>query len=432
MSNRRVPVQAARVAVIGAGYVGLTTAACLAHLGHQVHCVDVDSERVAALKRAEVPIRELDLDALVAEGLATGRLQFGCDAAAAAADAGFVFICVPTPEGEDGAADTSFVAAAVDVIRTSIQPGTVVVLKSTAPIGTTRWIAERLRRQDVGVVSNPEFLCEGTAVGDFLHPSRVVVGSVDERWSSAVARLYAPIGAPILVTDAESAETIKYVANTFLAMKVSFVNEVADLCDAFGADVRSVVEGLGRDDRIGARFLEPGPGWGGPCFPKDTRALARMARDSGCGAGLFEQVIDSNSTHQDRVVEKARRLCGGTLERRRVAVWGLTFKSGTDDIRQSPSITVAARMREAGAQLRAYDPTVGHPVDGLDVCSDPYSACRGADLLTVMTGWSEFREMDFVKAAALMRTPSVLDTRNLLDADVVRRAGLQYEGLGVR
>jgi UDPglucose 6-dehydrogenase len=424
------------VAVLGAGYVGLTTACGLAHLGHDVHCADVCVPRVAALQAGQAPILEPALEELMAEGARARLLRFGSDVLAAVRDAELTFVCVPTPEGPGGEADLSFVEAAVASIREHLAPRSILVNKSTSPIGTARRVAAMLGRDDVAVVSNPEFLREGTAVADFLRPDRIVLGASHDQAAREVAALYAGTGAPVLVTTPESAEAIKYVSNAFLAMKVSFVNVVAAICESLGADVRDVAAGVGKDHRIGPEFLEPGPGWGGSCFPKDTSALVRMAGGAGCHTGLLEQVIAANKAQYDRMAEKSRRLCGGVVAGRTVALWGLTFKPGTDDLRDSPALEVARRLAAAGAVLRAYDPAAADAdlaMAGVraERCSDPYSACRGADLVVVLTGWREFRELDMEKVASLMGGHAVLDTRNVLDAARVRGAGLQYEGVGI-
>src|SRR5205807_1890964 len=320
-----------RIAVIGTGYVGLTTGAYLAHLGHDVVCADVIPEKVERLSRGEIPIVEAGLEELVKEGLAGGRLSFVLGSANAAGGAEFIFLCVPTPQGENGAADLSYVERAATEIAPVLQSDSIVINKSTVPVGSTRVVERALCRDDVFVVSNPEFLREGSAVYDCLNPDRIVIGSDDQGAAIRVASLFEQIKAPLLVTDPASAETIKYASNAFLATKISFVNAVANLCQAVGADVREVVLGMGYDKRIGFEFLKPGPGWGGSCFPKDSRALVRIGEEAGYDFALLRGVIDVNEEQYERVVEKVRRLGGGALDGMKVAVWGLTFKARTDD-----------------------------------------------------------------------------------------------------
>ena len=421
----------ARVAVVGAGYVGLTTAACLAHLGHEVCCSDVQPERVARLCDGDVPIVEEGLSELVREGLASGRLSFSTDNPWAVRNAGFTFLCVPTPQGDDGRPDMSFIEAAAREVGPHLPSESVVINKSTVPVGSTRVVEQALGRSDVTVVSNPEFLREGSAVHDFLHPDRIVIGAEDESTAIKVAGLFLRTSAPLVVTDPATAETIKYAANAFLATKVSFVNAVAALCEAVGADVRQVVLGMGSDHRIGSEFLRPGPGWGGSCFPKDTRGLVRIAEDAGYDFSLLKGVIAVNEEQYERVVAKAARLAGRSLQGATVALWGLTFKARTDDLRSSPSLEVASRLRAKGARVQAYDPTVTGPLEGLDIRTDPYAACEGASVLVVGTEWDEFRWLDFDKVGALMVSKAVVDARNLLEPATLRRAGFAYEGIGL-
>ncbi len=419
-----------RVAVIGAGYVGLTTAACLAHLGHEVTCGDIDEGRIAGLCEGIVPIVEAGLENLVRDGLRSGRLRFVVGAGNAVGDAEFVYLCVPTPQSLDGRADLSYVEAAAAEIAPRLEPETIVVNKSTVPVGSTKVVERVLGRPDVRVVSNPEFLREGSAVHDFLHPDRVVIGCEDQAAAVRVASLYLGVAAPLIVTDPASAETIKYAANAFLATKISFVNAVAAVCEAVGADVNDVVLGIGYDRRIGQDFLKPGPGWGGSCFPKDTRALIRIAEDGGYDFDLLKGVITVNEEQRERIVTKLRSACGGTLRGQRVAVWGLTFKAGTDDLRDSPSLAIVARLQREGAVVRAYDPTVRRELDGFEVCDDAYAACEQAEVLAVLTEWDEFRWLDFDKVASLMAAPNVVDARNLLDRASLLRAGFSYQGIG--
>jgi UDPglucose 6-dehydrogenase len=410
--------------------VGLTTGACFAHLGHDVICADVVPEKIERLNRGEIPIVEAGLENLVADGLRSGRLRFVLGASNAVPDAEFVYLCVPTPQGEDGSADLTYLEAAAAEICDQLREGAVVVNKSTVPVGSTKVVERVLRRPDVAVVSNPEFLREGTAVHDFLHPDRIVVGSDDQSAAIRVASLYLGVPAPFIVTDPATAELIKYAANAFLATKLSFINAIAALSEHVGADVADVVVGIGSDKRIGQEFLKPGPGWGGSCFPKDTKALVRIAEDAGYDFSLLRGVIDVNVEQHERVVTKIRTAVGGNLAGVRVAVWGLTFKGRTDDLRDSPSIAIIRRLREEGAEVVGFDPTVHKPLDGIGFSADPYGACDGAAVLAVLTDWEEFRWLDLTKVADLLATPSIVDARNLLDRNEVRRLGFTYVGIG--
>jgi UDPglucose 6-dehydrogenase len=427
------------VAVIGAGYVGLTTAVCLAHLGHDVVCADIDVDRVDRLNKGEVPILEDGLPELLAEGLASRRLRFVIGAPNAARSASFVFLCVPTPQGDDGSADLSFVDTVAREIAPALRPGTVVINKSTMPVGSTRMVQRVLAEagappEDVMVASNPEFLREGTSVRDFLEPNRVVIGCTDASVAVRVSDLYRSLNAPILVTDPASAEMIKYASNAFLATKISFVNAIANLCEAVDADVREVALGMGYDQRIGFEFLHPGPGYGGSCFPKDTAALLYAAESAGYDFSLLKGVVRVNQEQHERMVTKLTELVGGSLSGVTVAVWGLTFKANTDDLRDSPALVIVKRLLEEGAVVRAYDPAAGERaadlVPGLEVGSDPYEVCNGATALALLTEWDEFRWMDFDRVAQMLQTPTVLDTRNILDPAALRRQGYTYEGVG--
>ena len=419
-----------QIAVVGAGYVGLTTAACFAHLGHDVVCGDIDAERVARLQRGELPIVEHGLGNLLTDGLRSGRLSFVVGAAAAARDREFAYLCVPTPQGADGRADLAYIEAAAAEIADVLPTGAVVVNKSTVPVGSTKVVERVLSRPDVAVVSNPEFLREGSAVHDFLHPDRVVIGSDDQAAAIRVAALYLGVAAPIVVTDPASAETIKYAANAFLATKLSFVNAVAAVCEAVGADVNDVVLGLGYDKRIGHEFLKPGPGWGGSCFPKDTRALVRIAADAGYDFELLEGVISVNDQQQRRVVAKIEEAAGGALEGVTVAVWGLTFKAGTDDLRDSPALAICEQLAARGAKVRAFDPTQPKGIAVVDLVETPEAACDGASVLAVLTEWDELRWIDLAQVAPLMERRAIVDARNLLDRSAALRAGFRYQGIG--
>ncbi|MEM7339879.1 MAG: UDP-glucose/GDP-mannose dehydrogenase family protein [Actinomycetota bacterium] len=429
----------ASIAIIGTGYVGLTTGACFAHLGHDVICADIDEEKVARLRAGEIPIVEKGLDRVVDEGIRSGNLRFVVGAATASAEAEFHYLCVPTPQGPDGSADLSYLETAADEIKDVLPENSVVVNKSTVPVGSTGIVSRVLGRPDVSVVSNPEFLREGSAVADFLQPDRVVIGSRDTEAAIRVASLYSKVPAPIMVTDPVSAETIKYASNAFLATKLSFVNAIATLCEAVGADVSDVVLGMGYDSRIGREFLRPGPGWGGSCFPKDTRALASIARDAGYDFSFLDEVVRVN---EDQFARTAQKVIDGMMPTEtggHVAALGLTFKAGTDDLRESPAIEVLRRVAETGVKVRAYDPAVSanddrfakaYPDLDIEVVSDPYAAAEGASVLAILTEWEEFTELDFDKLAEVMPAKSIVDGRNLLEPTIPRRRGFSYRGVG--
>lgn len=420
----------ARIAVIGTGYVGLTTGACLAHLGHKVICADIDEAKVNMLRGGEIPIVEDGLSELVKNGLASGNLEFVLGAVHAAKDCEFAFLCVPTPEGEDGQADLRYVEQAVQELAPVMPHESVVINKSTVPVGSTRVVERVMKRPDVRVVSNPEFLREGSAVHDFLHPDRVVVGADDQTAALRVAALYENINAPVVVTDASSAETIKYAANAFLATKISFVNAIAAICEGVGADVRDVMRGIGYDRRIGNEFLRPGPGWGGSCFPKDTLALLKIAERADYRFDLLQGVVEVNLQQFDRMASRISQAAG---EGGTVAVWGLTFKALTDDLRDSPSLEIIDRLLAKGHSIRAYDPTVAKTLRGYPavvVCDSEIAACEKSDVLAILTEWENFRWVDPSDVIHHVASRHVVDTRNLLDRSAWRTAGFTYQGVG--
>lgn len=418
-----------KIAVIGTGYVGLTTGACFAHLGHDVICADIVPEKVERLRNGDVPIHEAGLTELVQEGIETGRLSFVLGAENAVGDAEFIYLCVPTPQSADGSADLSYLQSAAAEISAHLQPGAVVVNKSTVPVGSTRLVEQAMKRSDIPVVSNPEFLREGTAVDDFLNPDRVVIGADDQAAAGRVAALYLGVRAPVMVTDPASAETCKYAANAFLATKLSFTNAIAAVCEAVGADVNDVLLGMGYDHRIGHEFLRPGPGWGGSCFPKDSRAIISIAEDAGYDFALMRGVVTVNDEQFDRIVRKVGSVT--TLDGATIALLGLAFKAGTDDTRESPALAVARRLIAAGATVRGYDPAVkAVDIDGLEVVDDAYAACEGADALVIATEWDDFKWLDLDKVADTMAAKHIVDARNLLDRGAVKRRGFSYQGVG--
>ena len=427
------------IGVVGVGYVGLTTGACLAHIGHTVVCGDVDAEKIDRLRKGEIPIVEEGLTEIVSEGISTGRLEFVVGATEVADRSDIVFLCVPTPQDDDGSADLSFIEAASAEIGPVLREGAIVVNKSTVPVGTTVVVDEVIQRSDITVVSHPEFLREGTAVNDFLHPDRVVVGADDRSAAEQVAALYESIDTQVIITDAASAETIKYAANGFLAMKISFVNAVAAMCEAVGADVVDVVEGIGSDRRIGREFLRPGPGWGGSCFPKDSHALVHVAASHGYDFSMMRGVIAVNDEQRERMVRKVQHAAGtNDLNGMTVSVLGLTFKAGTDDLRDSPSLAVIGRLRELGATVKAYDPTTTGTLNqiqqsflsGISVQQSIDEVMSEGDVLVILTEWPEFTSLDLERAKTLLSGSAIVDTRNLLNPQTVRAAGLTYDGVG--
>jgi UDPglucose 6-dehydrogenase len=432
-------VRSAKVAVIGSGYVGLTLSASLALLGHEVECTDKSLDRVAQLSRGHVPIVEEGLTELIGQMLAARRLRFGANNRRAAAEAEFVFLCLPTPMGGDGRADLSFVQQVAEEIGPHLRPGAVVVTKSTVPVGTGSLVISALQRDDVHVVSNPEFLAEGTALRDCLRPDRIVVGAASQAIARTVAELYGPFAqARSILTDVASAELIKYASNAYLAVRLTFVNSMAEMCELAGADIRSVAKGMGADHRIGTAFLQPGPGWGGSCFPKDTEALVYTADLLGCDLALVKAAIAINAQHVNRVADKVVAMLDGDVGGKRVALWGLTFKAGTDDRRQSPAVEIARRLAHLGAAVHAYDPTVPAGTAGLsgslpeiEVHASPLSACQDADALVIGTEWAEFAAVDLTALASVMNDPVVVDARNLLDPVSAVSAGFRYSGIGI-
>ncbi|MFN7151729.1 MAG: UDP-glucose dehydrogenase family protein [Microthrixaceae bacterium] len=422
-----------KIAVVGTGYVGLTTGSCLAHLGHRVTCIDNNPAKIAMIESGVMPISEDGLTEIVAEGRGSGRLQFTSDTAQGVTGAEFVLLCVPTPQAEDGSADLRYIEIAAREISPHLAPDAVIINKSTVPVGSTQVVADALGRDDVHVVSNPEFLREGHAVSDFLNPERVVVGAEDEAVAFRVAALHLRLSAPLLVTDPASAELIKYASNAFLALKISYVNAIAAVAEAVDADIDDVVKGLGLDGRIGAKFLQPGPGWGGSCLPKDTSALIRIAEDANYDFSLLKDVVNVNREQFERVVTKTEEVLGAPVGGHRIAVWGLTFKAHTDDLRDSPAIEIVRRLLAAGASVCAFDPEVekgADVVEGLEVADTAYAACEGADALVVLTEWPEFGRTDLDRVADALVAPRIVDTRNVVDRTALERRGFTYRGIG--
>jgi UDPglucose 6-dehydrogenase len=431
-----------RVAMIGTGYVGLVSGACFSEFGVSVSCVDQDEAKIASLRRGEMPIYEPGLAALVAANVAAGRLSFTTDLAAAVAGADAVFIAVGTPSRRgDGHADLSYVFAAAEAIGRALRGPAVVVTKSTVPVGTGYQVAAILRgtraKDGVEVAANPEFLREGSAITDFMRPDRVVIGADSERARVVLRQLYRPlylIETPMLFTDIATAELIKYAANAFLATKVTFINEIADLCETLGADVQDVARGIGLDGRIGRKFLHAGPGFGGSCFPKDCRALVRTAGEAGGGLAIVETVLRVNEARKRRMADKIAAACGGSLAGKSLAVLGLTFKPNTDDMRDAPSLEILPRLIAAGARIRAFDP------EGMDeaqklmpelvYCRDAYQTMQGADALILLTEWNEFRGLDLGRIRDLLANPLVIDLRNIYQPHEMAAAGLSYCSIG--
>jgi UDPglucose 6-dehydrogenase len=431
-----------KIAMIGAGYVGLVSGACFSEFGVNVVCIDKDAERIERLQRGEMPIFEPGLDDLVARNARAGRLGFATDLAAAMNGADAVFIAVGTPSRRgDGHADRSYVYGAAREIAESLKGYAVVVTKSTVPVGTGREVGRIIREcnpnAEFDVVSNPEFLREGSAINDFMRPDRVVIGAESERAREVMRQLYRPlylIETPILFTGLETAELIKYAANAFLATKVTFINEVADVCEKVGADVHDVARGIGLDGRIGRKFLHPGPGFGGSCFPKDTQALARTAEQVGAPIRIVEAVIAVNDARKRRMAQRIREACGGSVAGKTVAVLGLTFKPNTDDMRESPSLAILPALVNEGATVRAFDPEgmeeAKKLMPELEYCEDAYAAMEGADALVILTEWNEFRALNVARVRAAMRQPVVIDLRNIYNPEQMIAAGLIYHSIG--
>ncbi|HEY4201409.1 MAG TPA: UDP-glucose/GDP-mannose dehydrogenase family protein [Devosiaceae bacterium] len=431
-----------RIAMIGSGYVGLVSGACLADFGHDVTCIDHDERKIEALQRGKIPIFEPGLEALVATNAKAGRLVFSVDQTKAVKEADVVFIAVGTPSRRgDGHADLSYVHAAAAALAPAIQGFTVIVTKSTVPVGTgddvERIIREANPAADIAVVSNPEFLREGAAIEDFKRPDRIVVGIEDERARAVMTELYRPLylnQAPIMFTTRRSAELTKYAANAFLAMKITFINEIADLCEKTGANVQEVARGIGLDNRIGSKFLNAGPGFGGSCFPKDTVALVKTGQDNDTPQLLVETTVAINERRKRAMGRKVIAAMDGVARGRTVAILGLTFKPQTDDMRDAPSIAIIQALQDAGATIRAYDPegmaAAAALLDGVHFASDAYDAATGADCLVVVTEWNAFRSLDFERLKTVMTSPLLVDLRNIYRRPEVEAHGFRYDCVG--
>lgn len=431
-----------RIAMIGTGYVGLVSGACFSEFGIDVICVDMDAEKIARLDDGIMPIYEPGLEVLVASNVSSGRLSFTTDLAAAVSSSDAVFIAVGTPSRRgDGYADLSYVHGAAAQIAEALDGYTVVVTKSTVPVGTgndvERIIRETRPDAEYDVVSNPEFLREGSAIEDFMRPDRVVIGSDSEDAQVLMRALYRPLSlieTPILFTNRETAELIKYATNAFLATKISFINELADLCEVVGADVRDVSRGMGSDGRIGSKFLHPGPGYGGSCFPKDTLALVRTAQEAGAPIRIVEAVVDINTERKKSMAKRVLTACGGSVEGKSIAVLGLTFKPNTDDMRESPSLEIVPALQAAGANVRSFDPAgmeeAKKLLDDVTWCTDAYDALNGTDAVVIVTEWNEFRSLDFDRMKETMNSPILVDLRNIYDAEHVVSSGIAYSCVG--
>ena len=423
----------AKIAVIGTGYVGLSSGACFAHLGHNVTCVDVVQKKIDDLNNGILPIAEKDLDSIVVEGIRAGLLSFTVDISKAVANSEAVFLCLPTPEGEDGAADISYIEAAVQTLAPLLESGAVLVNKSTVPVGTASKMKIVLNRDDVEIVSNPEFLRQGTAVQDFLHPTRIVIGGEKEEAVQRVASLYDGVDSPVLLMGTASAEALKYAANAFLATKLTFINAMADICDLVGADIFDVATGIGMDPRIGKDMLSAGPGWGGSCFPKDTRALVSIASQAGYDFELLRGVIETNDRHYERIANKVIEECGGSVVGLTIAAWGLTFKANTDDLRDSPAIKILAMLERRGARINAHDPSATGPYSNypwINIFESPVETCVGADVLVVLTEWSDYAEVHPSQISEKLQIKSVIDGRNILNRELWQQHGFRYRGVG--
>ena len=430
-----------QIAVIGTGYVGLVSGACFAEFGINVTCVDVDAGKIERLNNGAIPIYEPGLDQIVEKNSKAGRLEFTTDLKAAVEKSQVVFIAVGTPPREDGTPDMSFYRQAAEDVAAAMNGYKVLVTKSTVPVGTGKWLKEFISERipdgmEFGVASNPEFLREGAAIEDFMRPDRVVIGSNEERAIEVMKELYRPlflIETPIVITSLEAAELIKYAANAFLATKITFINEIANLCDAIGCDVHDVARGMGMDNRIGRKFLHPGPGYGGSCFPKDTRALTTVADQFGVETRIVDAVIEANEYQRQAMIPKIEKLTGG-LQGKKIGMLGLSFKPETDDMRESPAIDIVRILLERGATVCAFDPVAmdeaKHCISGIEFAKDEYDAIADADALVIVTEWNQFRALDMERVKSLLKAPKIADLRNVYEPEDMRALGFEYVGVG--
>jgi UDPglucose 6-dehydrogenase len=428
-----------QICVVGVGYVGLVTAACFADLGNRVTALDVNEQRVENLKKGIMPIYEPGLDELVKRNVNGGRITFTTSYKEALKDAEYAFIAVGTPSDAKGAADLQYVAAAATSIAENMTAPLVIINKSTVPIGTGDWVADIVKGAqskpiEFAVVSCPEFLREGSAIADFTNPHRTVIGSLDKDAANKVAHLHLPLRAPIVITDLRTAEMIKYASNAFLATKISFMNELADLCELVGADVKEVAAGMGYDARIGRFFLDAGLGWGGSCFPKDVEALAFMAKEMGLNPRILNDVMEVNYDRRKAAVEHVAKMVGGNLKGKTIGLLGLAFKPNTDDMRDAPAIDIAESLLEAGAKVRAYDPVameVARPIlPAVEMFDEPYKMAKDCDALILVTEWNEFKQLDLEKVKGLLKSPVIFDGRNIYDPKLMRDMGFTYRAIG--
>jgi UDPglucose 6-dehydrogenase len=428
-----------QICVIGVGYVGIVTGACFADLGNRVIALDVNEQRVANLKKGIMPIYEPGLEELVMRNVRAGRLSFTTDYAEAVEGTEFAFIAVGTPSAVSGEADLQYVAAAAKAIAENMTAPLIIINKSTVPVGTGDWVADIVKRSqpkpiDFSVVSCPEFLREGSALGDFLQPHRTVLGSTDKEAANKVAQLHLALRAPIVITDLRTAEMIKYASNAFLATKISFINEISDICEALGADVKEVAAGMGYDARIGRHFLDAGLGWGGSCFPKDVLALAYMAEEAGLDPRILNTVMDVNYERRKTAVEHVKAMVGGELSGKTIGLLGLAFKPNTDDMRDAPAIDIAQELNAAGAIVRGYDPVAMDVARGIlpavEMATGPYEMAAGCDALMVVTEWNEFKQLDLEKVKSLLKSPVIYDGRNIYDPATMRALGFTYRAIG--
>ncbi|MFZ5857021.1 MAG: UDP-glucose dehydrogenase family protein [Chloroflexota bacterium] len=428
-----------QICVIGVGYVGIVTGACFADLGNKVVALDVNEQRIANLNKGIMPIYEPGLDELVKRNVKAGRLSFTTSYKEALKGAEYAFIAVGTPSGVEGEADLQYVAAAATSIAENMTAPLIIINKSTVPIGTGDWVADIVKDAQpkptpFAVVSCPEFLREGSAIGDFMSPHRTVIGSLDKDAANKVAHLHLPLRAPIVITDLRTAEMIKYASNAFLATKISFINEVADICEALGADVKEVAAGMGYDARIGKSFLDAGLGWGGSCFPKDVQALAYMAKEQSLETPILDSVMNVNYDRRKTAVKRTEEMLDGSLKGKTVGLLGLAFKPNTDDMRDAPSIDITSELVKAGAKVRGYDPVameVARPLlPAVEFHDDPYEMAKGCDALIVVTEWNEFKQLDLEKVKGLLKSPVIFDGRNIYDPKTMKEMGFKYRSIG--